>query len=49
MGPINRPWFPSHRINPNNHPGKNKIQAILSKVTGQIIIHAIGKQRIGSK
>ena len=30
----NRPGFPKHRINLNNPPGKKKIQAILSKVTG---------------
>ena len=28
-GPINRPGFLRHKINLNNPPGKNKIQAIL--------------------
>ena len=33
-GAINRPGFPTHRIDLNNPLGKKKIQAILSKVTG---------------
>ena len=41
-GPINSPGFSGHRIN-NNHLGKKKIQAILSKVRGQTIIRAKGK------
>ena len=34
MGPINRLGFPRHGINLTNVQGKNKTQAILSKVTG---------------
>ena len=34
MGLINTPGFLSYRINLNNPPSKNKIQAILTKVMG---------------
>ena len=33
MGPINRHGFCSHSLNLDNTPGKNKTQAMLSKVT----------------
>ena len=33
MKPFNTPGFPRHRINLNNPPDKQKIQAIQSKVT----------------
>ena len=46
-GPIYRPGFPGYRINLNNPPNKNKIQAI--KVQVQIIKLAKGRQRFGSE
>ena len=46
--PINRPGFPRQRIDLNNPPGKKKLQAIQSKVTGRQIIQAKDKYRIGS-